>query len=136
QLKFFVESCIFHLRIQLQPYVENAIHHGLISANRPGHIHLNFSIKERQFLTITIEDNGIGREKALAIKREKRIKNESMGMKITQKRIQLIENIYTIKTEVSVEDLTHQNGQAKGTKVVLQIPLIHSKNLNRYVKSN
>ncbi|MEO0876895.1 MAG: hypothetical protein AAFY48_20040, partial [Bacteroidota bacterium] len=70
------------------------------------------------------------------IKREKRIKNESMGMKITQKRIQLIENIYTIKTEVSVEDLTHQNGQAKGTKVVLQIPLIHSKNLNRYVKSN
>ncbi len=120
----------------LQPYIENAIHHGLIAAGRQGYIHLNFSVRENKFLSITIEDNGIGRQKALAIKREKSIKNESMGMKITQRRVQLIENIYSIKTEVSIEDLVDESGQAKGTKVALQIPLIHSKNLNKYVKSS
>ena len=105
----------------LQPFVENALHHGLLPKQGIGI--LNVRIEELdQTLHIEIEDNGIGREQAHQVKKSD-LQHESMGMKLTNERIALMNNDHT-KSTVSVQDLHDSNGQPTGTKVIINIPKI------------
>ena len=104
----------------IQPYVENAIKHGL--KNKPSHGKLNIKIiDEGEFLKCTIEDNGIGRDAAKKFA-ENRVGHKSHGMNVTQKRLDLLNKSNTLKTKVSVEDLVDSRGVPMGTKVELVIP--------------
>jgi len=109
----------------LQPYVENAIWHGLMHKT-DGKGKLDITIKNMgKHLQCTIEDNGIGREKAMEIKKRKEgLRKKSLGMKITKNRIDLTNQLYNIDTKVNIVDLKNTAGEGIGTRIVIEIPLI------------
>jgi len=109
----------------LQPYVENAIWHGLMHKQN-GVGKLIVEIKNMgNVLQCTIEDNGIGRDKAMEIKKRKEgLRKKSLGMKITKNRIDLTNHLYNIDTKVNIVDLKNSNGEGVGTRIVIEIPLI------------
>lgn len=109
----------------MQPYVENAIWHGLMHKENgtTGHVKIGISKKENE-LHCLIEDNGIGRKKAGELKAQKQLNHKrSMGMQITQDRIEIINKLYDMHATVNIIDMEDENGNAKGTKVELIIPL-------------
>ena len=105
----------------LQPYVENAIWHGLMHKKEGGFVQIRVEQSQTNQLHITITDNGIGRTKAAALKSKSATANKSFGMKVTDERIALINQIYRTNATVQVHDLTDAEGSAAGTEVVLEI---------------
>ncbi len=106
----------------IQPYVENAIWHGLMHKKEKGRLTVTLS-KEKGSLKCIIEDNGIGRDKARDLKTKSATKSKSMGMKITRDRLSLINNMHQKNSIVQVEDLKSPDGNAIGTRVTLYIPI-------------
>jgi len=106
----------------LQPYVENAIWHGLMQKKTPGRLDLTFR-RQNGALHCTIEDDGIGREAARLLKSKSATRHKSMGMRITDDRINMINRLYNTETKVQVIDLTASDGRPKGTRVELTISL-------------
>lgn len=107
----------------MQPYVENAIIHGLNTKPDKGKLTIRLS-SENNFLICTISDNGIGREKAAEIKRTMPYKkHQSMGMKITEERLKILNEINNSKLSVTITDLKSPGGEALGTQVQLFVPL-------------
>ena len=109
----------------IQPYVENAIWHGLMHRSNGVEGLVKISItKKDEDLQCVIEDNGIGRAKAAEIKAQKPTNHKrSMGMQITQDRIEIINKLYNMNASVQIHDMTDAGGVAKGTKVELTIPV-------------
>ncbi|WP_317898350.1 two-component regulator propeller domain-containing protein [Aurantibacillus circumpalustris] len=107
----------------MQPYVENAILHGLNPAPYKGKLTIRMS-SENNFLICTIVDNGIGREKASEIRRTMPVKSyRPLGMKITEDRLRILNEINNSKLSVTITDLKNINNQSLGTKVELFVPL-------------
>lgn len=107
----------------LQPFVENAIWHGLMhkEKNAPGFIRI--AIQETEdVLTCEIEDNGVGREKAIALKEKSLASSKSMGLQITRERLKLLSR-KKIKDLIHITDLKDSLDQALGTRVDILIPL-------------
>jgi Histidine kinase len=107
----------------LQPYIENAIWHGLMHKEEGGNVILEIETKDEQTLLIAITDDGIGRKAAAELKSKTATQNKSFGLKMTSERIGLINQLYKSETQVQIEDLTDTHGNAKGTKVTLEIPI-------------
>lgn len=108
----------------LQPFVENAIWHGLMYKEKGGKIDINiYTINEGTTLFINITDNGIGRHKAAELKSKMAEKHKSYGMKATSERIALINQIYKAGADVVVNDLVDEVGQPEGTEVIIQISI-------------
>lgn len=107
----------------LQPFIENAIWHGLMHKDGDKKLEINFT-EDRQYLICTIEDNGIGREKSAFIKSQKLGAHyfESKGTQLSQQRIKLLTDAGN-ETAVSYIDLTNPDGSAAGTRVNIKIPL-------------
>jgi len=107
----------------LQPYVENAIWHGLLHREtHRGQLRISFHLSD-EILTAVVEDNGIGRKKAKELKSKEVIKNKSHGMKISGDRIALINELYNLNAAVKVDDLMNDRGDAQGTRVTITIPI-------------
>ncbi len=104
----------------IQPFVENAILHGLIHSKEPGHIHISLEQRE-PYIYCVIEDNGIGRKKAMEIKEASGIKRESRGMMITRERLEILSKQHKEHFAINVIDLTNDQGQAIGTRVEINI---------------
>ena len=101
----------------LQPYVENAIRHGIGHLEtRRGMISIRVK-KEGKQLVCEIEDNGVGREKAFALRSEMHTEYQSRGMQLSKRRAEL----YGI--EQNIIDKIDEMGNAAGTKIVLMIPI-------------
>lgn len=101
----------------LQPYVENAIWHGILLTGESGTVTVRVSLIQNNQILIEIEDNGIGIEVA-----KSRIRSEnhiSMGMAITQARI----NSFHDETSVVIEQINDEAGVSRGTLVKIVIPL-------------
>lgn len=107
----------------IQPYVENAIWHGLLQKEEKGKLWVRFIGVGDQRLRVEIEDNGIGRAKAEELRSKDSIRQKSYGMQISRDRIKLINSIAAADTSVSVIDLAGEEGEGAGTCVILQIPL-------------
>jgi len=105
----------------LQPFIENALWHGLSSKKNNKEIKLNIGKDADKNLIITIEDNGIGRKRSAEIKQKKVHKRNSFGLKLTEERLQnfVRDNKYTYS--LNIEDLHDNNGLACGTEVILKI---------------
>jgi ligand-binding sensor domain-containing protein len=107
----------------LQPFIENAIWHGLMHRVEGGSIILKISELNEKMIHAEIIDDGIGRAAAAHIKSKSATRQKSFGMKVTSERIAAINQIYNTKTKVEVIDLFDEHGQACGTKVVVEIPI-------------
>jgi tetratricopeptide (TPR) repeat protein len=108
----------------IQPYVENAITHGLMNKeNGKGRLLVELQLQKDQILC-TIEDNGIGRAKAMEIKQKKNDHHQSMGTNITESRLKLVNEIYGKSMKVNYTDLLDEIGEPAGTKVEINIPII------------
>jgi tetratricopeptide (TPR) repeat protein len=108
----------------IQPYVENAITHGLMhKENGKGHIQVDLQLQDHQILC-TIEDNGIGRAKAREIKQQKSGNHQSMGLTITESRLKLVNDLYGNSMKVVYTDLGDERGNPAGTRVQINIPII------------
>lgn len=105
----------------IQPYVENSLWHGLV---QEGEKMLKIEIlPNKESILCIIEDNGIGREKALK-KKKQQGKHKSHGTNITNKRIETINKLYNSTFKVEFIDLKDNFANSIGTRVLLQIPKI------------
>jgi hypothetical protein len=103
----------------IQPFVENAIWHGLMQ--KPSDCSLIIKIYEEEgFLFVIVEDNGIGRVKSQTVKTSFK-SNKSFGIEITKDRLYSLQS----ESEVLIEDLYDDAQQATGTRVILKLPKIH-----------
>jgi len=107
----------------LQPFVENAIWHGLMHQEEGGTVTIAVQQLEENQLYVEITDNGIGRQRAAELKSKSATKHKSFGMKMTAERIELINQLYHTQTQVTIIDLVDAQGQATGTKIVVEIPI-------------
>lgn len=104
-----------------QPFIENAIWHGLMHKESEGHLSINIS-QENEMLVCTITDDGIGRKKAAELKSKSASAHESMGMRITADRIAMIQQ-QKLQTSIQILDLALPDGSAGGTEVIIKIPV-------------
>lgn len=109
----------------IQPYIENAVWHGLRYKDTKGFLSLTIRQTDHRLL-VEIVDNGIGRQRSAELKTENQKKHNSTGLKNTQERLNIINRIYHSDYKVFIEDLAGGNG----TRVQLQVPL-HDK-VNAY----
>ncbi|MBC8153224.1 MAG: tetratricopeptide repeat protein [Bacteroidetes bacterium] len=107
----------------IQPYIENAIWHGLMHKEAGGTVWVRVKQLREDLLQITVNDDGVGRAKAAELKSKSATKGKSFGLKMTGERIALINQVYHTQTDVQIHDLTNQQGQPAGTEVVLRIPI-------------
>jgi sensor histidine kinase YesM len=108
----------------IQPYIENAIWHGISHKEGKGIIKICFILENENLLKCEIIDDGVGRKKASEIKNAQRHqeKNKSFGMSITKDRLEIINSLKDSKLNVNVVDLD-DNNTPSGTKIEIFIPL-------------
>lgn len=103
----------------IQPYLENAIIHGLSQTRTQGRISLYYML-DGKYLLVTVTDNGIGIENSRKLKDKQGSLHKSVGMTITQKRLELLDEGNTDK-KVKIEEIKDRVGEVLGTKVEVKI---------------
>ncbi|MCM4162307.1 MULTISPECIES: histidine kinase [unclassified Arenibacter] len=98
----------------LQPFVENAIWHGLHPSGKPEK-KLSVTFDTSQQLKITIEDNGVGRKESGKTKKT----HPSAGTRITQERLSLYNHISEAKMQLTILDLENDQGVPEGTRITI-----------------
>jgi len=109
----------------IQPYVENAVWHGLRYRETKGFVSVRFYQQEKEVI-VEIVDNGIGRQRSAELKTENQKKHNSTGLKNIRERLQIINRIYKAGYKVFIEDLPDNSG----TKVKLHLTV--NNKLNAY----
>lgn len=102
----------------IQPYIENAVWHGLRYKEEKGHLLLRMS-KNVAGMQVEIIDDGIGRKRSTAIKTENQKKHQSTGLKNIDERLRIINKVYGLRYQVDISD---KNSDGTGTKVVIHVP--------------
>ncbi len=102
----------------LQPYVENAVWHGLRYKKGKGILNIAIRQKDEQHIEVEISDNGIGRKKSKELKTVHQKNQQSKGMENIKKRVAILNDMYSDKVTVKIEDLYDD---ATGTKVILTL---------------
>ena len=100
----------------LQPYIENAIWHGLRYKEEKGKLSISMTKKDNESIRILIEDDGVGREKSIEMKTKNQLKQKSKGMSTIKKRVAILNDMYQDRITVAVSN-AFENGS--GTKVEL-----------------
>ncbi len=106
----------------IQPFVENAIWHGLMHKSGRGCLQVRIHLED-ECLVCEIEDNGIGRQKAGELKSKSATKRKSLGVDITRDRLQRLFDVNAKDRFLEIIDLHDDEGNAAGTLVRLRIPV-------------
>jgi LytS/YehU family sensor histidine kinase len=119
-------TCV--LPMLIQPFIENAVKHGIIPKTGKGNISLKFEktiISTNEFLKITIEDDGVGRSAAQTIKQNLSIKHQSKGMKITENRMLKLNEKHFSEAIQGIKIIDKfVDDKSVGTTIELYIPFI------------
>jgi len=107
----------------IQPYTENAIWHGLMHKEDKGQLDIEVT-EVGEHLYFKIADNGVGRKQSAAMASKSATKHKSMGLKITQDRIAMLQKVNG-ESPVKIIDLENADGTAAGTEVIIKMPLIY-----------
>jgi len=113
--------------MMLQPYIENAIWHGLSPRQGDKKLLLKIHVSNGS-IQYDIEDNGIGRQKAAEMKSLYRKEHKSKGMELLTKRFKLLNEEFGSEIKTDITDITH-NGQVGGTRVSISVPKILSASI-------
>lgn len=106
----------------LQPFIENAIIHGVVPKKENGIITINFDVEEEN-LCCEICDNGIGIFTSQKGKENLVNVHKSMALNITKKRLKMMETILQKDTSLNISEIKNEDNKVFGTKIVLKIPL-------------
>jgi LytS/YehU family sensor histidine kinase len=106
-----------------QPFIENAIEHGIRHKETSGHIEVNFRFNDG-FILVEVEDDGVGREKAHEIESKQKIRHRSMAISITRDRLDILNKKLKKKIRMEIVDLKDDYGEAIGTRVEFGIPVV------------
>jgi LytS/YehU family sensor histidine kinase len=106
----------------LQPYVENALWHGLMHKERDRMLFIQFKKLNEDVFQCVVDDNGIGREKALQLKEQQNNtrRHVSKGMTITKERVELLQ-LQGQHASLQIIDKYNQDGDPTGTKVIVEL---------------
>jgi len=104
----------------IQPFIENAIKHGLLHKAGEKTLTVNFIVKEQ--LICEIIDNGVGREESEKIKKAQNRRHHSFSTQAIKERMQMLSTQYSTEVNYQIIDLKKENGEALGTKVVINLP--------------
>ncbi len=107
----------------VQPFVENALLHGIMHKKEIGHIKITFKQTNENIVCI-VEDDGVGREVAARIKRESGLGHSSRGIAITTDRLNLFEEKNIKQKRISISDIVDADGTVAGTRVDVLLPFI------------
>ena len=105
----------------IQPYLENAIWHGLMPKKGEGSLYISFTGQSESHFRVSIVDNGIGRNKSSAMK-PKNSKHQSTGLKNIDERIGLLNKVNKVNIRSEILDMYDKDNKASGTKIVIDIP--------------
>lgn len=110
----------------IQPFVENAIWHGLLPKVGARNLHIRFWEKNEDFFCCTVEDNGIGRAAAMARKAGQlpTEKHESKGMNLAMERLEAISQQTNLAASIEIQDLYTHEGEPSGTLVFIELPAV------------
>ncbi|TAE16734.1 MAG: hypothetical protein EAY72_03990 [Bacteroidetes bacterium] len=111
----------------IQPYVENAIKHGLLHSKNKWQLHIAFSSTPSGVL-VCIDDNGIGRKKSMQLNKLRPDKHISFAAKANATRLELLNRGLKEAISLDIIDKYDDAGNAIGTKVLIHIPTTHKKN--------
>ena len=112
----------------LQPFVENAVIHGISHLqNKKGKLVINFSIEKQKnssdkLLLCQIQDNGVGRKRAAELRQSKQPGHQSVAMEVTRERLEAMRG-EVVYTALKIQDLTNKQKEVIGTQVIVQMPL-------------
>ena len=109
----------------IQPYVENALKHGLLHKKDNRVLNVNFK-KDNKYIICCIEDNGVGRKKSKEIQANRINIHQSFATKATENRLELLNFGRDSKIGVETIDLFAEDKSPKGTKVIITIPIIEN----------
>jgi tetratricopeptide (TPR) repeat protein len=109
--------------LALQPFLENALWHGLSPKGGDKKIHLTITKENKDHVIISIEDNGVGRAAAETYKENRVLKRKSVGIAITKERLANFAKDYQNSFDVAIVDLFDDSGNSRGTKVMINIPI-------------
>ncbi|TVR42657.1 MAG: hypothetical protein EA394_02900 [Bacteroidia bacterium] len=121
--QFLDTNRVFVPPLLLQPYVENALWHGLMHKEGRGRIDIS-ALKNGEYVMFTIQDNGVGRKKSAECKSAFELKGKSLGMTIMAERISTINALYGSDAKVTITDLYDTNQRAAGTRVGISLPIL------------
>lgn len=107
----------------IQPYIENAIWHGLRYKETKGKLSLHLR-QDSGNIVVEIRDDGIGRKRSSELKTENQRKHNSTGLKNIDERLLIINKVYKTKYRVTIEDLESNTG----TRVNIYLPMNMQKN--------
>jgi LytS/YehU family sensor histidine kinase len=109
----------------IQPIVENAIVHGLLNKDKKGLLIIRFILKD-EFVQCIVEDNGIGRKAAEEIKKGKLFQHNSVATRVTGERLQILNKVFEMPTSIETIDLSDEEGNPNGTRVIIDLPMIEN----------
>jgi tetratricopeptide (TPR) repeat protein len=109
----------------IQPFVENAILHGLVPKENKGKIEVSFDVENSQ-LVCTITDDGIGVSKSKQMKENSMQAHKSMALEITKKRLEIMEATISKSAQIDIQEIEN-NHEITGTKVTLRLPVQYIK---------
>lgn len=104
----------------IQPFVENAIKHGLLHSSEDKTLKIDFKLED--VLLCSIEDNGIGRDKSMEIKKRQGRQHEAFSVNALTKRFMILNEIYGTQIGFKIIDLK-LDSKAIGTRVEIRIPI-------------
>ncbi|MEO6869821.1 MAG: histidine kinase [Ginsengibacter sp.] len=104
----------------IQPFIENAIWHGIVPRGMDGNVWLTVTANKGQ-VNITVEDDGIGREISQLNKSGSSITHHSKGVNLTQSRLELDNLLRQRRAKIDIIDKKDEAGNPQGTKVIITI---------------
>lgn len=107
----------------IQPYVENAVKHGLLHKQGLKKLSISFTLKNSDVLVCTIEDNGIGLKRSTELNALRNKRHTSFATGATKRRLELLNYGRANSIAVKFEDLTNSNINVCGTRVLVEIPI-------------